>query len=161
MNNNSTQLSNGHGSQISKPNKKSKTKKQGIKVVYISNPMKVRTSASEFRALVQELTGQDSELPDPARFLEHSSAEDSNSTAQIGGEHHHHHHHHLLHHHDALDLVVPDAASPPAQEQPAESSSSNVNTQYHDDELYDELFVPEMMDSFGGFLPSSVLYGSS
>ncbi|CAL9025187.1 unnamed protein product [Prunus brigantina] len=159
MNNNSTQLSNGHGHQISKPNKKKgKTKKQGIKVVYISNPMKVRTSASEFRALVQELTGQDSELPDPARFLEHSSAEDNNSTAQIGG---HHHHHHLLHHHDALDLVVADAASPPAQEQPAESSSSNVNTQYPDDELYDDLFVPEMMDSFGGFLPSSVLYGSS
>ncbi|KAI5317847.1 PREDICTED: sigma factor binding [Prunus dulcis] len=151
MNNNSTQLSNGHGHQISKPNKKSKTKKQGIKVVYISNPMKVRTSASEFRALVQELTGQDSELPDPARFLEHSSAEDNNSTAQVGGHHHH----------DALDLVVADAASPPAQEQPAESSSSNVNTQYPDDELYDDLFVPEMMDSFGGFLPSSVLYGSS
>lgn len=113
--------------------------------------MKVRTSASEFRALVQELTGQDSELPDPARFLEHSSAEDNNSTAQVGGHHHH----------DALDLVVADAASPPAQEQPAESSSSNVNTQYPDDELYDDLFVPEMMDSFGGFLPSSVLYGSS
>lgn len=120
--------------------------------------MKVRTSASEFRALVQELTGQDSELPGPARFLEHSSAEDSNSTAQIGRDHHHHHLHHLRH--DALDPVVA-AVSPPAQELPAESSSSNVNTKYHDDELYDDLFVPEMMDSFGCFLPSSVLYGSS
>ncbi|KAF6163307.1 hypothetical protein GIB67_025171 [Kingdonia uniflora] len=37
-------------------------KKKPIKVVYISNPMKVKTSASEFRAKVQELTGQDSDV---------------------------------------------------------------------------------------------------
>lgn len=30
-------------------------------MVYISSPMKVKTSASEFRALVQELTGRDSD----------------------------------------------------------------------------------------------------
>ncbi|XP_043692875.1 sigma factor binding protein 1, chloroplastic-like [Telopea speciosissima] len=40
----------------------SKKKSKPIKVVYISNPMKVKTSASEFRALVQELTGRDSDL---------------------------------------------------------------------------------------------------
>uniref|UniRef100_A0A803NSS0 VQ domain-containing protein n=1 Tax=Cannabis sativa TaxID=3483 RepID=A0A803NSS0_CANSA len=34
-----------------------KNTKKGVKVVYISSPMKVKTSASEFRALVQELTG--------------------------------------------------------------------------------------------------------
>ncbi|CAN4118395.1 unnamed protein product [Withania somnifera] len=34
------------------------TTKKAVKVVYISNPMKVHTSASEFRALVQQLTGQ-------------------------------------------------------------------------------------------------------
>ncbi|CAK7336494.1 unnamed protein product [Dovyalis caffra] len=38
-----------------------KRSKKGIKVVYISSPMKVNTSASEFRALVQELTGKDSD----------------------------------------------------------------------------------------------------
>ncbi|KAI5663684.1 hypothetical protein M9H77_23007 [Catharanthus roseus] len=48
-----------------KVTKQPKTKKKPIKVVYISNPMKVNTSASEFRALVQELTGQDSDnIPD-------------------------------------------------------------------------------------------------
>lgn len=43
-------------------------KKQPLKVVYISNPMRVHTSASEFRALVQELTGRDAEFPDPSKF---------------------------------------------------------------------------------------------
>ncbi|XP_022147780.1 sigma factor binding protein 2, chloroplastic-like [Momordica charantia] len=43
-------------------------KNQPLKVVYISNPMRVHTSASEFRALVQELTGRDAEFPDPAKF---------------------------------------------------------------------------------------------
>ncbi|XP_073285116.1 uncharacterized protein [Primulina huaijiensis] len=39
-------------------------KKQPLKVVYITNPIKFKTSASEFRSLVQELTGQDSDLPE-------------------------------------------------------------------------------------------------
>ena len=40
---------------------KAKEKKE-IKVVYISNPMRVEASASEFKGIVQELTGQDSDL---------------------------------------------------------------------------------------------------
>ncbi|CAO1946332.1 unnamed protein product [Urochloa humidicola] len=39
--------------------------KKPIKVVYISNPMRVRTSAAGFRALVQELTGRDA---DPSKY---------------------------------------------------------------------------------------------
>ncbi|KAK4725575.1 hypothetical protein R3W88_028354 [Solanum pinnatisectum] len=39
------------------------TKKKPVKVVYISNPMKVNTSAEEFRALVQQLTGQHANYP--------------------------------------------------------------------------------------------------
>ncbi|XP_052192139.1 uncharacterized protein LOC127801243 [Diospyros lotus] len=46
-----------------------KKKRQGVKVVYISSPVKVQTSASRFRALVQELTGRDS---DAARLVEAS-----------------------------------------------------------------------------------------
>ncbi|KAI4302482.1 hypothetical protein MLD38_038220 [Melastoma candidum] len=41
--------------------------KKGLKVVYISSPMKVTTSAAEFRATVQELTGRDSDV---ARIME-------------------------------------------------------------------------------------------
>ncbi|KAL6009816.1 hypothetical protein ACLOJK_000245 [Asimina triloba] len=40
---------------------KMKRKKKGIKVVYISSPMRVEASASQFRSLVQELTGRDSD----------------------------------------------------------------------------------------------------
>ncbi|KAJ9179540.1 hypothetical protein P3X46_011316 [Hevea brasiliensis] len=48
--------------------------KKGIKVVYISSPMKVETSASKFRALVQELTGKDS---DAARFMDFNGVDNS------------------------------------------------------------------------------------
>ncbi|OWM78463.1 uncharacterized protein LOC116211606 [Punica granatum] len=53
--------------------RRSSSGKNGIKVVYISSPMKVKTSASEFRAIVQELTGRDSDV---ARFMDGSSNED-------------------------------------------------------------------------------------
>nr|GMC79324.1 sigma factor binding protein 1, chloroplastic [Ipomoea batatas] len=42
-------------------NPKRKQQQQQLKVVYISNPVRVNTSAAKFRALVQELTGQDAD----------------------------------------------------------------------------------------------------
>ncbi|XP_057737276.1 uncharacterized protein LOC130954538 [Arachis stenosperma] len=47
-----------------KKQSKSRGKKDNFKVTYISSPMKVKTSASKFRAVVQELTGQDSNVAD-------------------------------------------------------------------------------------------------
>nr|CAD1817309.1 unnamed protein product [Ananas comosus var. bracteatus] len=45
--------------------------KKPVKVVYISNPMKVKAATpAEFRALVHELTGQDSTFPDQSLFPE-------------------------------------------------------------------------------------------
>ncbi|CAI0374642.1 unnamed protein product [Linum tenue] len=44
-----------------------------MKVVYISNPMKFEIGASEFRSLVQELTGQDAEFPPSLRRRHHSN----------------------------------------------------------------------------------------
>ncbi|KAH6834255.1 hypothetical protein C2S53_004618 [Perilla frutescens var. hirtella] len=41
---------------------KKKIKEDPLKVVYISSPMKVKTSASRFRSLVQELTGKNSDI---------------------------------------------------------------------------------------------------
>ncbi|GER25783.1 30S ribosomal protein S2 [Striga asiatica] len=49
------------------PNSKAK-KKGPLKVVYITNPIKFNATASEFRALVQELTGRDSDPPDSTGF---------------------------------------------------------------------------------------------
>ncbi|CAA0837416.1 Sigma factor binding protein 2- chloroplastic [Striga hermonthica] len=52
-----------HGQQ----NPNSNPKKKGpLKVVHITNPIKFTATASEFRALVQELTGRDSGPPDSA-----------------------------------------------------------------------------------------------
>ncbi|XP_051124203.1 sigma factor binding protein 1, chloroplastic-like [Andrographis paniculata] len=39
-----------------------KSVNSSLKVVYISTPMKVETSASRFRSLVQQLTGKDSDI---------------------------------------------------------------------------------------------------
>ncbi|KAM2065328.1 hypothetical protein TB1_027706 [Malus domestica] len=56
------------GANVKSPKQSKRSRsKGGVKVVYISSPMKVQTSASEFRALVQELTGRDS---DAERFME-------------------------------------------------------------------------------------------
>ncbi|KAG2258299.1 hypothetical protein Bca4012_021578 [Brassica carinata] len=50
----------------SKQKKKTASTNKAIKVRYISNPMKVKTCASKFRELVQELTGQDAvDQPEP------------------------------------------------------------------------------------------------
>ncbi|KAL7134239.1 hypothetical protein ABFS83_11G013300 [Erythranthe nasuta] len=48
--------------------KKKKRQPPPLKIVYITNPIKFKTSASQFRALVQELTGQyaaDTPPPEP------------------------------------------------------------------------------------------------
>lgn len=44
--------------------KRTKTKKKPLKVVYISNPVKLTATAAQFRAVVQELTGRDSNIAD-------------------------------------------------------------------------------------------------
>ncbi|XP_057947826.1 sigma factor binding protein 1, chloroplastic-like [Malania oleifera] len=121
-----------------------KPKKKPIKVVYISNPRRVETSASEFRALVQELTGQDAELPDPGKFSEADDDVGSHravpEAAKVPGDDH------------AL-LGVPSGDPGGGPEIPENSDLSF--------EPYDDVFVPYMTDNFGGSLPSSVVYESS
>uniref|UniRef100_A0A2N9HD59 VQ domain-containing protein n=1 Tax=Fagus sylvatica TaxID=28930 RepID=A0A2N9HD59_FAGSY len=137
-----------------KTTKSKKNNNHPIKVVYISNPMKVKTSASQFRALVQELTGQDSELPpDPTKFSDkddHDVARGLNPTAPD---------HHPIMMNDGNKMVGDDdddddllPTVDPAQEQP-ESSSSQI-------EPYDDVFTPQMIENFSGLLPTSVFYDS-
>lgn len=49
---------------VKNPKQANKVKiyRRPLKVVYISNPMMVKASAEEFRSVVQELTGQDSDV---------------------------------------------------------------------------------------------------
>jgi len=58
-----------------------------IKVVYISNPMRVKTSAAGFRALVQELTGRDADpskySPDELGGVGGAGAEDATAAADL------------------------------------------------------------------------------
>ncbi|KAH1038099.1 hypothetical protein J1N35_039842 [Gossypium stocksii] len=53
--------------------------KKDIKVVYISSPMKVKTCASQFRALVQKLTGKDSNAA--VRFMDNDDNVSDHSPA--------------------------------------------------------------------------------
>ena len=125
--------------------KSKNTNNKPIKVVYISNPMKVKTSASKFKALVQELTGQDAELPDPTKFT------DTDEDISGGNQ------------------MVPDAAKnstddhaqevPRVEEQLAghHHHEQQYSTRAHDHdvpfETFDEVFTPQMLENFTGFLP--------
>ncbi|KAI8559199.1 hypothetical protein RHMOL_Rhmol04G0154600 [Rhododendron molle] len=123
-----------------KGTKQARTKKtKPVKIVYISNPMKVKTTASEFRALVQELTGRDSGMPDPTKYLEIDGSEEI-----IAGEDH-----------DDAVFEVP-IAEPAACEVPMKRSESHEVAF----EPYDDVFVPQVFENFTGFFPSNLLCGS-
>ncbi|KAM7271047.1 hypothetical protein ACFE04_030261 [Oxalis oulophora] len=63
------------------------TRKDPVKVVYISNPMKFKTSASKFRALVQRLTGRDAEYPSDD-YSSSSPDQENNINDDLGVNHH-------------------------------------------------------------------------
>ncbi|KAG6522959.1 hypothetical protein ZIOFF_020116 [Zingiber officinale] len=73
---------------------KSKKMKQPFKVVYISNPMKVKATVDEFRSVVQGLTGRDSDLEsslskygdDGPPELPEAEACDGSAGADLSGE---------------------------------------------------------------------------
>ncbi|KAL7169239.1 hypothetical protein ACSBR2_034310 [Camellia fascicularis] len=123
-----------------KPTKQTnRTKKKTIKVVYISNPMKVNTTASEFRALVQELTGQDAKYSEIDCVGGNQVVSDEIKIS--GGDHHDHDH--------ALE-EVPRLMEPTTSDV---AKSSDLAF-----EQYDDVFMPQMIENFSGFLPSSCLF---
>ncbi|KAK8588834.1 hypothetical protein V6N13_087732 [Hibiscus sabdariffa] len=133
--------------------RKAKSKKP-IKVVYISNPMKVKTSASKFRALVQKLTGQDAELPDdPTKFTDTEEVVDD-----VGGDS------------DGGNQRVPEAAAKKGttttdyhveevpnfdrQQYSAIADDLGVPFDAFDDD--DDVFTPQMIENFTGILPQGL-----
>lgn len=151
-----------------KPNKTKKTStSKPVKVVYISNPMKVKTCASKFRALVQQLTGQDAEFPDPTKYpaTEEDGAGTQDPTAKMGSSGDHDH----LDDHDE-EVVVEINMSSSSQEQHQVESSSTTNTttttatnttnNTAHEVFDDDVFMPQMMDSLSGIFPSTVWYES-
>lgn len=71
--------------QKAKKSPKSK-KKQPLKVVYITNPIKFKASASEFRALVQELTGQDADTDTAYSSASFSAEEGGGEAVKVAAE---------------------------------------------------------------------------
>ncbi|ESW34088.1 hypothetical protein PHAVU_001G123400 [Phaseolus vulgaris] len=129
------------------PTKKTKPKKKNIphpvKVVYISNPMKIKTSASEFRALVQELTGQDAQSPpNPTRFHALDSSDDSSSDKVISVDDH------------VIPIPMDPDISVQQQQQHLQPSSS---FEAPDD---DDVFTPQMIENISALLPASLFYES-
>lgn len=131
--------------------KLAKTTKKPIKVVYISNPVKFTTSASEFRALVQDLTGRDSDLPfdmdnyvfSPPDVLEPEAKAETSTAASLSPE---------------LNNIATPVIScssaidcPHRQHQQPSSSSSSL-------ELLQEGFSPLVLEDFNDFMSSSFLY---
>ncbi|KAL0543878.1 hypothetical protein IC582_018983 [Cucumis melo] len=134
-----------------KPAKKTKQSnkklKKPIKVVYISNPMKVQTSASEFMALVQELTGQDADFPDPSKLPPSAVCDDAASTDQLyntvsgGGDDD-----------GASNLIVNSNNPSLVDDVPAED---DILGSFYDD-FDDLIFPPPVMGNLSGLLPGPV-----
>ncbi|CAK9319610.1 unnamed protein product [Citrullus colocynthis] len=132
-----------------KPTKKTKqpNKIKPIKVVYISNPMKVQTSASEFMALVQELTGQNADFPDPSKFPPSavcggaSSSDLLHNTASGGDDDDD----------GASNLMMNNNNPSLAVELPAEDDF--LGSIYNDFE--DLIFPPPVIGNFSGLLPAA------
>ncbi|KAK2974084.1 hypothetical protein RJ640_001368 [Escallonia rubra] len=112
-----------------KATKQAKPKKKPVKVVYISNPMRVKTSASEFRALVQELTGQDADLPDPSKYPEILDSHQVDPRAM------------------KLTDELKVAGVEPVNELP--------NRPDLPFEHYDDVFMPQILENFQGLYPAS------
>ncbi|XP_019186447.1 PREDICTED: sigma factor binding protein 1, chloroplastic [Ipomoea nil] len=112
-----------------------------LKVVYISNPMKVETSPSEFRALVQELTGQDADVPGPPFKFPGSPG------VGAGG---------------GMQLVVPDGNKVSAEEHSGEAGVQHGSSDVPESsDLSSETapdYLPQLIEDFPGIMPSNMWY---
>ncbi|CAL0317101.1 unnamed protein product [Lupinus luteus] len=112
-----------------------KQKSKPIKIVYISNPMRVKTSVSEFRTLVQELTGKDAEMqPDPSRYC----WEGDSSGYKI-----------LVSDEDCVKKNGDDENDSQVEEVHNVEVSSSMD-------YFDDVFTPQMIENISAFLPDCV-----
>ncbi|XP_009593624.1 sigma factor binding protein 1, chloroplastic-like [Nicotiana tomentosiformis] len=120
------------------------SKKSNIKVVYISTPMKVKTSASRFRALVQELTGPDSDI---ARIMESNGATEFEDHNGHGNN-------------ELRELLKSSSPSPSPSSSllQAKSNSSSVSSEsnyFTEPNFEDLLFSSQMEEQFLALLASA------
>ncbi|KAF7819091.1 Sigma factor binding protein 2, chloroplastic [Senna tora] len=121
-----------------------KKKNKPIKVVYISNPLKVSTSASQFRALVQELTGQDAPEFPPRHPTEYSN---NNIILEDDDKYSH--------------IIVPEAEEVRPKEEIWEEQVGRSMEWFEPLDEVDHVFTAQMMDSFSAILPPGAFYESA
>uniref|UniRef100_A0ACD5VSY6 Uncharacterized protein n=1 Tax=Avena sativa TaxID=4498 RepID=A0ACD5VSY6_AVESA len=115
--------------------------KKPIKVVYISNPMRVKASAADFRSLVQELTGRHA---DPSKY----SADEDDAAAQAQQE---------LSPEGSAAASTPDAVAPGSAAAPEFAPAAAYG--YGDEEEEDEIFGSQLLDNeYSVFSPPTLLY---
>ena len=121
---------------------------KAIKVVYISNPMRVSTDAAGFRSLVQELTGRHA---DPSKYTGGGGAVDAGESSAGS---------------PAGPQMVP-APSPGSTAESSEGAAAcsqdvgpTVPAAYAYDEEEEDSFPPQLIDnSYSVFSPPTFLYG--
>ncbi|MED6193191.1 hypothetical protein PIB30_016689 [Stylosanthes scabra] len=153
----------------------SNNNKKEIKVVYISNPMKVKTSASQFRALVQELTGQDAEFPqDPSKFQgQDCSDNDGDNNNNHNGKGDYDDNNYVVKdghdgpNDDTLVVIPPPSAFLLPEINPnfegkivGRGGEGGGTSSIESFEPFDEVFTPQMIESISSLLPSSVYHES-
>lgn len=121
--------------------KQAKARKKPIKVVYISSPMKVRTSVSKFRSVVQGLTGRDS---DPAQLEKVLGIDCVDEPRRVPDQEI-----------EGLDDEPSHATPVPAVDHELESSSASADSSI---ESFDDVFTPEMLENFTGLPVRSSLF---
>ncbi|KAL4587333.1 hypothetical protein LXL04_000202 [Taraxacum kok-saghyz] len=114
------------------------SKKNPVKVVYISNPMKIKATPSEFRAVVQQLTGRYATSPPPPP-LARVPVTDHDYKQEIGcagGRQQKW----------KLNLTSIDAGLGTGSDLSHESAC-------REDEVMDDLITPQMLESFPPLYP--------
>lgn len=123
--------------------------KKPIKVVYISNPMRVKTSAAGFRALVQELTGRHA---DPSKYSpddfddDRDGADATQGLSPEGGA-----------------AASPDTGAGPAaaagQPDVAAAAAFGEGEEGGDGDEEDDIFRSQLLDNnYSVFSPPTLLY---
>uniref|UniRef100_A0A1D1YU55 Glutamate-1-semialdehyde 2,1-aminomutase n=1 Tax=Anthurium amnicola TaxID=1678845 RepID=A0A1D1YU55_9ARAE len=135
--------------QNSSKHTKAKKKKQ-IKVVYISNPMRFKTTASEFKGLVQQFTGQDSDVADLSKFTDVQNFDNSSTAVdRVFG----------FTDDDSTALSQPVAGTiNQQQQQPHHPEPYKYNEMPLD--AFDEVFSTQMLENLSTFMSSSLYYES-
>lgn len=120
-----------HGHHMKNP-KKRKGRREDVKVVYISSPVKVKTCASRFRALVQELTGRDSDV---SRYMEANNVSYHDDSQQV----------HVVDHNNSVSDRVSD------------STTTSSENSYFEPSFDDFLMNSNGQGGFLGLFPTSNL----